>query len=73
MATQYPFMRTLGLYRKYVGDGPVDLCRLQECIKRECRAAEKGLIVVSRGLLKELRAERAEIGRIINSRAGGWN
>lgn len=53
------------LYRKYVsGHGPVDLPRLQRVIKHEARIAERGVIKVTRGLVRELRAERAEVGRI---------
>ena len=58
--------RVAVLYRKYVGAGPIDLDTLRGVIRREKRAAEKGFIQVSPGLLTELRSELAEVGRYQN-------
>lgn len=55
------------MYRKYVGSGPVDFARLYDCVRNECRAAEKGETKVSRDLLRELRADRAFVGEVMNS------
>ena len=52
------------LYKKHVGSGPVDLVRLQDVVRRDVRVAELGLVRVSRDLLRELRAESAEVGKI---------
>ena len=52
------------LYRKYVGSGEVDIKRLQKAVRREAEAAEKGRTKVSPGLLIELRADRAYVGKI---------
>ena len=52
------------LYRKHVGTGEVDVARLRRVIRRETGLAERGTIRVSRGLLRELRAERAAVGRL---------
>lgn len=52
------------LFRKYVGSGSVSASRLRDVIKREAGAAEKGVIKVSSGLLRELRADRAVAGRL---------
>jgi hypothetical protein len=56
--------RIVVLYRKYVGGGEVDVKRLREVVRREAAAAEKGKIKVSPGLLAELRADRAYVGKI---------
>lgn len=55
------------LYRKYVGRGALDVERLYEELRRETRAAEQGRTRVSRDLLRELRADRAFVGRILNA------
>lgn len=52
------------LYTKYVGAGEIDFVRLRDVIRRECLVAERGIITVSRGLLRELRADRAYIGKL---------
>jgi hypothetical protein len=53
------------LYRKYVAvRGDVDVARLRRAIMRETQAAERGTIRASSGLLRELRAERAEVGAL---------
>lgn len=52
------------LYRKYVGRGSVDIKRLKRVIRHEASIAERGVIKVSRGLVTELRSDRAKIGRI---------
>jgi len=53
------------LYRKYVSArGDFDVRRLSTAVKREAHAAERGTIHVTRGLLRELRADRAEVGRL---------
>ena len=52
------------LYRKYVGGGEVDVGRLREAVRREASAAETKKIKVSPGLLAELRADRAYVGKI---------
>lgn len=54
------------LYRKHVASrGDFDVRRLMAVLRREVNAAEAGKIKVSRDLLRELRAERAEVGRIV--------
>jgi hypothetical protein len=53
------------LYRKYVSaNGDVDVSRLRKAVRREALSAERGTIRVSAGLVRELRADRAEIGRL---------
>lgn len=52
------------LYRKYVGRGEIDVTRLVRVVRRETTAAERAVIKVSRGLLRELRADRAVVGRL---------
>ena len=56
--------RIVVLWRRYGCSGEVDIKRLQEVVKREATAAEKGRTKVSPGLLTELRADRAYIGKI---------
>jgi hypothetical protein len=56
--------RIVVLYRKYVGGGEVDIRRLREVVNREASAAEKKKIRVSPGLLTELRADRAYVGKL---------
>ena len=56
------------LYLKYCsGDRLVNNERTRKCIQQECRAAERGKIQVSRGLLTELRAERKLIAQVITA------
>lgn len=57
------------LYRKHVGSGPIDLQRLRDCVRRECLAAERGQIFRTPGAIRELRADRASIGRVFNRSA----
>jgi hypothetical protein len=55
----------VALYRKYVSfSGDLDVSRLRAVILRESRAAEHGKIKVSRDLLRELRNDRAVVGRL---------
>ena len=56
--------KVVKLYRKYVGGDEVDVRRLREVVRREASAAEKGKTRVSPGLLTELRADRAYVGKI---------
>ena len=56
--------RIVVLYRKYVGSGEIDAKRLLVCVRREASAAEKGKVKVSPGLLTELRADRAYVGKL---------
>ena len=58
-------VRLKQLYRKYVGSGSVDVERLYDVVCREARSAEKGVVRVTRDLLRELRAERAEVGSLM--------
>lgn len=53
------------LYRKYIGGSPAGALALQTVIRREALAAERGKIKVSRDLLRELRTDRARIGRLV--------
>lgn len=52
------------LWKHYVDSGELNVSYLQTTVKREALAAERGVIIVSRGLLRELRADRARIGRL---------
>jgi hypothetical protein len=52
------------LYRKHIGAGDFDISRLQAAVRRETRNAERGVIKVSPGLLRELRTDRATVGRL---------
>ena len=63
-AELFDVARIVVLYRKYVGGSEVDVARLQEVVRREASAAEKKKIRVSLGLLAELRADRAYVGKI---------
>jgi hypothetical protein len=59
------------LYRKYVScRRPVNLLELYGCVRRETRLAEKEEIKVTRGLLRELRADRARVGYLAHKAIG---
>lgn len=61
--------RLNALYRKYVASrGDIDLPRLVHAVRRETLMAEHGVTRVTPGLLRELRAERAEVGRLAKRR-----
>lgn len=61
------------MYRKHVSSkGDVDVPRLMKVLRHEVKVAESGTVKVSRGLLRELRSERAEVGRMVQRcRRGG--
>lgn len=60
------------LFKKYVSvTDEFDVMKLRDVVRRECSAAEKGTIAVSRGLLRELRAHRAHVGWYVNKYGGG--
>jgi hypothetical protein len=52
------------LHQKHVGKGPTDVPRILENLNREIKFIESGASHASPGLLRELRAERAEIGKL---------
>ena len=53
------------LFRKYCNaKGPLNVSLLQRVISRETALAEQGIIPVSRWLLRELRSDRALVGRL---------
>lgn len=59
--------RSVVLHRKWIGDGAPDVARMALVIARERAAIEAGKIPASRDLLREIRAEQAEVGRMRNS------
>ena len=57
--------RAVKLWNKWVTSGyKVDFARLKAAVQSETRAAEKGILEVSPDMLRELRAERSEIGKL---------
>jgi len=59
------------LFRKYVSTRrPFNLLELYGCVRRETRLAERGEIRVTRELLRELRADRAKVGRLAHEAIG---
>ena len=57
-------VRAACLYRKWVGQGPVELDRLRAIVKHERRMYENGTLRCSRDLLREIRAEQKIIGAL---------
>lgn len=59
------------LYRKYVSARrAVNILELYGCVRRETQNAEKGIVKVSRELLRELRADRARVGYLAHKTIG---
>jgi hypothetical protein len=57
--------RSVQLWKKYVTDNhKVDWPRLLEVVRHETRIAEKGIVPTTPDLIRELRAERAEVGAL---------